>query len=60
MYFNGRSRHSDKSLSIAIFAYVVLSIVSPIHEDDVLWIAMAGTHQIWALMLECGKLPKGR
>lgn len=33
--------------------------VSAIHEDDVLWIAMAGTHQIWALMLECGKLPKG-
>nr|XP_034989105.1 NHL repeat-containing protein 2 isoform X2 [Zootoca vivipara] len=33
--------------------------VSSTHEDDVLWIAMAGTHQIWALMLECGKLPKG-
>ncbi|XP_019358398.1 PREDICTED: NHL repeat-containing protein 2 isoform X1 [Gavialis gangeticus] len=28
-------------------------------EDAVLWVAMAGTHQIWALMLECGKLPKG-
>ncbi|KAF2981219.1 hypothetical protein EK904_014570 [Melospiza melodia maxima] len=28
-------------------------------EDDVLWIAMAGIHQIWALMLEGGKLPKG-
>ncbi|XP_051959095.1 NHL repeat-containing protein 2 [Xyrauchen texanus] len=26
---------------------------------DVLWIAMAGTHQIWALFLEDGKLPKG-
>ncbi|XP_061491929.1 NHL repeat-containing protein 2 isoform X2 [Rhineura floridana] len=33
--------------------------VSAAHEDDVLWIAMAGTHQIWALMLESGKLPKG-
>ncbi|KAL2078024.1 hypothetical protein ACEWY4_025709 [Coilia grayii] len=28
-------------------------------EDGVLWIAMAGTHQIWALFLEDGKLPKG-
>ncbi|XP_038136499.1 NHL repeat-containing protein 2 [Cyprinodon tularosa] len=27
-------------------------------EDNVLWIAMAGTHQIWALFLEDGKLPK--
>ncbi|CAM5157519.1 unnamed protein product [Natator depressus] len=35
------------------------SSVSGTHEDDVLWIAMAGTHQVWALMLECGKLPKG-
>ncbi|XP_075698437.1 NHL repeat-containing protein 2 [Rhinoderma darwinii] len=26
----------------------------------VLWIAMAGTHQIWALLLEEGTLPKGR
>uniref|UniRef100_A0A8B9R8E0 Thioredoxin-like fold domain-containing protein n=1 Tax=Anas platyrhynchos TaxID=8839 RepID=A0A8B9R8E0_ANAPL len=33
--------------------------VSETQEDDVLWIAMAGTHQIWALMLEGGKLPKG-
>ncbi|XP_053168039.1 NHL repeat-containing protein 2 isoform X2 [Hemicordylus capensis] len=33
--------------------------VSATHEDDILWIAMAGTHQIWALMLECGRLPKG-
>ncbi|KFQ47343.1 NHL repeat-containing protein 2, partial [Nestor notabilis] len=33
--------------------------VSGSHEDGVLWIAMAGTHQIWALMLEDGKLPKG-
>nr|XP_003223487.1 PREDICTED: NHL repeat-containing protein 2 [Anolis carolinensis] len=33
--------------------------VSATHEDDVLWIAMAGIHQIWALMLDCGKLPKG-
>ncbi|XP_041939557.1 NHL repeat-containing protein 2 [Alosa sapidissima] len=29
------------------------------HQDGVLWIAMAGTHQIWALFLEDGKLPKG-
>ncbi|XP_056897596.1 NHL repeat-containing protein 2 [Takifugu flavidus] len=28
-------------------------------EGNVLWIAMAGTHQIWALFLEDGKLPKG-
>uniref|UniRef100_A0A3Q0RUT5 NHL repeat containing 2 n=1 Tax=Amphilophus citrinellus TaxID=61819 RepID=A0A3Q0RUT5_AMPCI len=27
--------------------------------DNVLWIAMAGTHQIWALFLADGKLPKG-
>lgn len=33
--------------------------ISGTQEDDVLWIAMAGTHQIWALMLEDGKLPKG-
>ncbi|NXP60776.1 NHLC2 protein, partial [Chloropsis cyanopogon] len=33
--------------------------VSGTQEDDVLWIAMAGIHQIWALMLEGGKLPKG-
>ncbi|XP_060027233.1 NHL repeat-containing protein 2 isoform X3 [Erinaceus europaeus] len=25
---------------------------------DILWIAMAGTHQIWALLLDDGKLPK--
>ncbi|XP_070608773.1 NHL repeat-containing protein 2 isoform X2 [Erythrolamprus reginae] len=29
------------------------------HEDCVLWIAMAGIHQIWTFMLENGKLPKG-
>ncbi|KAM4623408.1 NHL repeat-containing protein 2 [Polymixia lowei] len=28
-------------------------------EDNVLWIAMAGTHQIWALFIADGKLPKG-
>ncbi|KAJ8386564.1 hypothetical protein AAFF_G00168900 [Aldrovandia affinis] len=28
-------------------------------EGNVLWVAMAGTHQIWALFLEDGKLPKG-
>ncbi|KAM3592304.1 uncharacterized protein V6R79_016380 [Siganus canaliculatus] len=28
-------------------------------DDNVLWIAMAGTHQIWALFLEDGKLPRG-
>ncbi|XP_074731433.1 NHL repeat-containing protein 2 isoform X2 [Strix uralensis] len=33
--------------------------ISGTQEDDVLWIAMAGTHQVWALMLEDGKLPKG-
>ncbi|KFP83276.1 NHL repeat-containing protein 2, partial [Apaloderma vittatum] len=33
--------------------------VSGTQEDDVLWIAMAGTHQIWALMLEGGRLSKG-
>ncbi|NXI27591.1 NHLC2 protein, partial [Sterrhoptilus dennistouni] len=35
------------------------SSISGTQEDDVLWIAMAGIHQIWALMLEGGKLPKG-
>ncbi|NXR99140.1 NHLC2 protein, partial [Oxylabes madagascariensis] len=34
-------------------------LFSGTQEDDVLWIAMAGIHQIWALMLEGGKLPKG-
>ncbi|XP_068162332.1 NHL repeat-containing protein 2 [Antennarius striatus] len=28
-------------------------------DDNVLWIAMAGSHQIWALFLADGKLPKG-
>ncbi|XP_053307138.1 NHL repeat-containing protein 2 [Spea bombifrons] len=28
-------------------------------EHPVLWIAMAGIHQVWALMLEEGALPKG-
>ncbi|XP_063818629.1 NHL repeat-containing protein 2 isoform X2 [Pseudophryne corroboree] len=28
-------------------------------DSGVLWIAMAGTHQIWALLLEEGTLPKG-
>ncbi|KAH0623735.1 hypothetical protein JD844_006828 [Phrynosoma platyrhinos] len=42
-----------------IFIDVVPFKVSGAHEDDVLWIAMAGIHQIWALMLDCGKLPKG-
>ncbi|AWP17732.1 putative NHL repeat-containing protein 2 [Scophthalmus maximus] len=28
-------------------------------EDNVLWIAMAGSHQIWALFLADGNLPKG-
>ncbi|XP_004680480.1 PREDICTED: NHL repeat-containing protein 2 [Condylura cristata] len=26
--------------------------------EDILWIAMAGTHQIWALLLDSGRLPK--
>ncbi|XP_033371390.1 NHL repeat-containing protein 2 isoform X2 [Parus major] len=38
---------------------VLGSSISGTQEDDVLWIAMAGIHQIWALMLEGGKLPKG-
>ncbi|CAL9699684.1 unnamed protein product [Knipowitschia caucasica] len=29
-------------------------------DGNVLWVAMAGTHQIWALFLSDGKLPKGR
>lgn len=41
-------------------------IIFPLHfykglevqRDDILWIAMAGTHQIWALLLDCGRLPK--
>ncbi|XP_062298998.1 NHL repeat-containing protein 2 [Scomber scombrus] len=28
-------------------------------EENLLWIAMAGTHQIWGLFLADGKLPKG-
>ncbi|XP_025973250.1 NHL repeat-containing protein 2 isoform X2 [Dromaius novaehollandiae] len=35
------------------------NLIAGTQEDDVLWIAMAGSHQIWALMLESGKLPKG-
>ncbi|XP_027707948.1 NHL repeat-containing protein 2 isoform X1 [Vombatus ursinus] len=31
---------------------------SEVCRDDILWIAMAGTHQIWALMLDDGRLPK--
>uniref|UniRef100_G3U2C4 NHL repeat-containing protein 2 n=1 Tax=Loxodonta africana TaxID=9785 RepID=G3U2C4_LOXAF len=31
---------------------------SEIQRNDILWIAMAGTHQIWALLLDSGKLPK--
>ncbi|XP_011357623.1 NHL repeat-containing protein 2 [Pteropus vampyrus] len=31
---------------------------SEVQRDDILWIAMAGTHQIWALLLDCGRLPK--
>ncbi|XP_053440315.1 NHL repeat-containing protein 2 isoform X1 [Nycticebus coucang] len=31
---------------------------SEVQRDDILWIAMAGTHQIWALLLDSAKLPK--
>ncbi|MBW00087.1 NHL repeat-containing protein 2, partial [Eschrichtius robustus] len=31
---------------------------SEVQRDDILWIAMAGTHQIWAFLLDCGRLPK--
>uniref|UniRef100_A0ABI7W2Q8 Thioredoxin domain-containing protein n=1 Tax=Felis catus TaxID=9685 RepID=A0ABI7W2Q8_FELCA len=31
---------------------------SEVQRDDILWIAMAGTHQIWALLLDSGRLPK--
>ncbi|XP_072479172.1 NHL repeat-containing protein 2 isoform X2 [Notamacropus eugenii] len=31
---------------------------SEVSRDDILWIAMAGTHQIWALLLDDGRLPK--
>ncbi|KAK2507589.1 hypothetical protein MC885_018804 [Smutsia gigantea] len=31
---------------------------SEVQRDDILWIAMAGTHQIWALLLDCDRLPK--
>ncbi|XP_057590881.1 NHL repeat-containing protein 2 isoform X2 [Hippopotamus amphibius kiboko] len=31
---------------------------SEVQKDDILWIAMAGTHQIWALLLDCSRLPK--
>lgn len=44
-----------------LFLYTLFFFkVSGTQEDDVLWIAMAGIHQVWALMLEGGKLPKGR
>lgn len=45
---------------------ITLSVLPLIHfgvggdEGNVLWIAMAGLHQIWALFLADGKLPKGR
>ncbi|XP_036029248.1 NHL repeat-containing protein 2 [Onychomys torridus] len=31
---------------------------SEVQRNDILWIAMAGTHQIWALLLDSGTLPK--
>ncbi|XP_036120506.1 NHL repeat-containing protein 2 isoform X2 [Molossus molossus] len=31
---------------------------SEVQRDAILWIAMAGTHQIWALLLDCCRLPK--
>ncbi|KAM5271568.1 NHL repeat-containing protein 2 [Ctenodactylus gundi] len=31
---------------------------SEVQKNDILWIAMAGIHQIWALLLESSKLPK--
>ncbi|XP_016067646.1 PREDICTED: NHL repeat-containing protein 2 isoform X1 [Miniopterus natalensis] len=31
---------------------------SEVQRGDILWIAMAGTHQIWALLLDSGRLPK--
>ncbi|XP_032137581.1 NHL repeat-containing protein 2 isoform X2 [Sapajus apella] len=31
---------------------------SEVQRNNILWIAMAGTHQIWALLLDSGKLPK--
>ncbi|KAJ1140331.1 hypothetical protein NDU88_006688 [Pleurodeles waltl] len=37
---------------------LVIGGSSGLNEDSVLWIAMAGTHQIWALLLEDGSLPK--
>uniref|UniRef100_A0A8C2PJX9 NHL repeat-containing protein 2 n=1 Tax=Capra hircus TaxID=9925 RepID=A0A8C2PJX9_CAPHI len=37
---------------------VLLTLCSEVQRDNILWIAMAGTHQIWALLLDCGRLPK--
>nr|XP_003475097.1 NHL repeat-containing protein 2 [Cavia porcellus] len=31
---------------------------SEVQRNNILWIAMAGIHQIWALLLDFGKLPK--
>lgn len=31
---------------------------SKVQRNDILWIAMAGTHQIWAFLLDSGTLPK--
>lgn len=50
----------SKDFSFHLFLCINCFQVSGTQEDDVLWIAMAGTHQVWALMLEGGKLPKGR
>lgn len=33
---------------------------SKVQRNDILWIAMAGTHQIWAFLLDSGTLPKKR
>ncbi|OXB82346.1 UNVERIFIED_CONTAM: hypothetical protein H355_009271 [Colinus virginianus] len=51
--------HFYSSKKDDLYVAMVFFIVSGTQEDDVLWIAMAGIHQVWALMLEGGKLPKG-
>lgn len=50
---------SFQTLKWLLFLFLCIPAVGA-EEYNVLWIAMAGTHQIWALFLADGKLPKGR
>uniref|UniRef100_A0A8C2QZZ7 NHL repeat-containing protein 2 n=1 Tax=Capra hircus TaxID=9925 RepID=A0A8C2QZZ7_CAPHI len=41
-----------------VYSHPAYLTCSEVQRDNILWIAMAGTHQIWALLLDCGRLPK--